>query len=116
MNHNAKLSENLSDVLANHNKRFIEIDLLRGLAIILMIMGHSFIIHPINILEVPWCSSVSHWIYTFHMELFSLFLVAFINAETTKPTLEKNQSHFFTIYFLGNSATVVPYSQHITSE
>lgn len=52
--------------------RIREVDILRGLAIILMITGHSFIVHPINIHDVPWCVSLCHWIYTFHMELFFL--------------------------------------------
>lgn len=52
--------------------RVREIDALRGVAIILMITGHSFIVHPINIHDVPWCASLCHWIYTFHMELFFL--------------------------------------------
>ena len=52
--------------------RIKEVDMLRGLAIILMITGHSFIVHPINIHDVPWCQSLCHWIYTFHMELFFL--------------------------------------------
>lgn len=38
-----------------NQKRIREVDMLRGLAIILMITGHSFIVHPINIHDVPWC-------------------------------------------------------------
>lgn len=49
-----------------------EVDALRGIAIILMITGHSFIVHPINIQNTPWRVSLGHWIYTFHMELFFL--------------------------------------------
>ena len=52
--------------------RIREVDLLRGVAIILMITGHSFIVHPINIQDVSWCAALRHWIYTFHMELFFL--------------------------------------------
>lgn len=56
----------------NRRARIREIDLLRGVAILLMITGHSFIVHPISIQEVPWCAALRHWIYTFHMELFFL--------------------------------------------
>lgn len=51
-------------------KRIDEVDLLRGLAAILMILGHSFIVYPIDISGVFWCKVVQHFIYTFHMELF----------------------------------------------
>ena len=51
-------------------ERIREVDVLRGLAIILMIIGHSFIVHPINNQNTPWCMALGHWIYTFHMELF----------------------------------------------
>lgn len=47
-----------------------EVDILRGLAAILMILGHSFIVYPVNISTVPWCHWIGHFIYTFHMELF----------------------------------------------
>lgn len=50
--------------------RDVTIDLLRGTAAICMVLGHSFIVHPINISDIPWCSAVQHVIYTFHMELF----------------------------------------------
>ena len=46
------------------------VDILRGIAAVLMVLGHSFIVYPINISEVPWCAAISHFIYTFHMELF----------------------------------------------
>lgn len=56
------------------SNRIEEIDLLRGLAAILMILGHSFIVYPIDISDIAWCSAIQYWIYTFHMELF--FVVA----------------------------------------
>ena len=51
-------------------KRNENIDLLRGFAAICMILGHSFIVYPIDISNVPWCFSIGRIIYTFHMELF----------------------------------------------
>lgn len=52
------------------SKRIPEIDMLRGIAATLMILGHSFIVYPVDISNVPWCSAIGHFIYTFHMELF----------------------------------------------
>lgn len=47
-----------------------KVDILRGIAAVLMILGHSFIVYPVNIASVPWCAAIEHFIYTFHMELF----------------------------------------------
>lgn len=46
------------------------VDFLRGIAAVLMILGHSFIEYPVNISDIPWCAAINHFIYTFHMELF----------------------------------------------
>lgn len=58
--------------MENVKIRIPEIDLLRGLAATLMILGHSFIVYPIDISNVVWCKAIAHFIYTFHMELFFL--------------------------------------------
>ncbi len=50
--------------------RIDEVDILRGIAAILMILGHSFIVYPVDISGVSWCKALQHYIYTFHMELF----------------------------------------------
>lgn len=50
--------------------RIDEVDVLRGIAAVLMILGHSFIVYPVDISGVPWCKALQHFIYTFHMELF----------------------------------------------
>lgn len=50
--------------------RIEEIDILRGIAAVLMILGHSFIGYPVDITNVPWCVTIQHFIYNFHMELF----------------------------------------------
>lgn len=49
-----------------------EIDFMRGIAIILMIIGHSFIVTPVDISSESWCQITHEWIYSFHMELFFL--------------------------------------------
>lgn len=55
---------------ATSNKRIEQIDIARGIAAICMILGHSFIVHPIDISAVGWCNALHIWIYSFHMELF----------------------------------------------
>jgi len=53
-------------------KRYEDIDVLRGIAAILVVLGHSFITHPINIIQVSWCRYLHDFIFTFHMPLFFL--------------------------------------------
>lgn len=53
-------------------QRFKEIDLLRGIAIILVLLGHSIIVYPIDLHEVLWCNVLFTWLSTVHMPLFFL--------------------------------------------
>ena len=55
-------------------KRVVEVDTMRGVAIILMVLGHSFLIYPIDIFNLPGYYEFHRWFYTFHMGM--LFLVA----------------------------------------
>lgn len=57
-------------IYMGQKERNAEVDVLRGLAAILMILGHSFIVYPLDISGIPWCKTIQHFIYTFHMELF----------------------------------------------
>lgn len=48
------------------------IDAIRGFAILLVILGHSIIVYPINLHEIQWCKILYQFIYSFHMPLFFL--------------------------------------------
>lgn len=52
--------------------RIQELDLMRGIAIILMITGHSILVYPIDFTSITWCQNLHNWIYSFHMEMFFL--------------------------------------------
>lgn len=52
------------------DKRKDEIDILRGIAVILVVIGHAFIVYPIDISHIPWCKISRYFIYSFHMGLF----------------------------------------------
>ena len=58
-------------------KRVIEMDILRGLGAVLVVLGHSFITHPINIVNIGWCRFLHDFIYSFHMPLF-FFVSGFV--------------------------------------
>lgn len=51
-------------------RRQEEIDIIRGIAIILVILGHSIIKYPINIMQEDWCAALFALICTIQMPLF----------------------------------------------
>lgn len=59
---------------SNKSTRNQEIDILKGIAMVCMIIGHSIIVYPIDISHVSWCEDLHNFIYSFHMEL--LFLLS----------------------------------------
>lgn len=67
------------------NKRYREIDIMRGIAIILVLLGHAIIIYPINIKDsFKWCNYLYNLIYSFHMPLFFMisgFCFKYIKGE-----------------------------------
>ena len=77
-----------------------KVDILRGIAAVLMVLGHSFIVYPINISEVPWCAAVSHFIYTFHMELFFILAGVVYHCVCYKEYLKKKIKRIVVPYFI----------------
>lgn len=60
--------------MSNPATRIPELDILKGFAMICMVIGHSIIVYPIDISHVAWCEGLHNFIYSFHMEL--LFLLS----------------------------------------
>lgn len=75
--------------MTKQKTRNVQIDVLRGIAVALMILGHSFIVYPIDISHVPWCAAVQHFIYTFHMELLFLISGYCYHCECYLPYIKK---------------------------
>lgn len=51
-------------------KHYYEIDILKGIAIVMVILGHAIIRFPINLHEVVWTNALYDWVETTHMPLF----------------------------------------------
>ena len=51
-------------------KHYREIDILRGIAIIMVFLGHAVIVYPINLENVAWCRGLVAFISAVHMPLF----------------------------------------------
>lgn len=88
-------------------QRIKEIDILRGLAAILMILGHSFIVYPVDVTEVSWCHWVGHFIYTFHMELFFVLAGAVYYCSDYKKFIEKKFKRILLPYLFFGLLTLV---------
>ncbi len=50
--------------------RFREIDVLKGVAIAMVLLGHSIIEFPIDLSRISWCNYLHHLVSAAHMPLF----------------------------------------------
>ena len=57
--------------MVNKKLHFEEIDICKGIAILLVVIYHAFIRYPINLVEVPWCNYIMDVIRSFFMPLFA---------------------------------------------
>ncbi len=88
-------------------KRIAEIDILRGIAGVLMILGHSFIEHPVNISGISWCVSLRHFIYTFHMELFFILAGAVYHCSAYCSFIRKKAKRLIVPYLFFGVTTLL---------
>ena len=51
-------------------RRYREIDILRGFAIVLVILGHAIVVYPVNLMNVAWCKNAFSFVITLHMPIF----------------------------------------------
>jgi fucose 4-O-acetylase-like acetyltransferase len=86
-----------------------ELNRLRGFAIALVLLGHSILVFPIDISQVPWCAALHNYIYSFHMQLFFLLSGLFygFGRERTTGELVRNKFNRLMVpFFLWNVFTV----------
>lgn len=64
------------------------IDILKGIAILAVYLGHSIIYHPISLGDLyPWCRTLVSFIQSFNMPLF--FIVSgYLFSKSKKSSLE----------------------------
>lgn len=53
-------------------EHYKEFDILRGMAIVMVISGHAIILFPINLHEIMWCEYLFTAVCSVHMPLFFL--------------------------------------------
>ena len=44
-------------------KRLPEVDILRGMAILMVLLYHSIIVFPVNLHEIQWCSALHTFLW-----------------------------------------------------
>lgn len=72
-----------------------------------MILGHSFIVYPVNIASVPWCTAIGHFIYTFHMELFFILAGYVYHCIGYKSYIRKKIERIALPYFVFGIAAML---------
>lgn len=60
------------DFFMADRKRLPEVDILRGMAILMVLLYHSIIVFPVNLHEIQWCSALHTFLWVVQMPLFFL--------------------------------------------
>lgn len=79
-------------------KRIRELDILKGIAIILVIMGHSLLVYPVDFSDIPWAKALRWFIYSFHMPLFFLVAGVVYKCKSYLPYLGKKAQRILIPY------------------
>lgn len=90
-------------------KYYIQVDALKGLAIFLVILGHSIIVHPIDLRQNEICAALARIVCSAHMPLF--FLISgycFSYKEKYKDFILKKVKRLIIPYICFNLLDMVP--------
>lgn len=88
-------------------KRVVEVDTMRGIAIILMVLGHSFLIYPIDFFHQPGYYEFHRWFYTFHMGLLFLVAGAVYSCKDYKSYISKKIHRILVPYIVFDVTSVL---------
>lgn len=87
-----------------------QIDALKGFAILLVLLGHSIIVYPINLHDNPICLTVFDLVSTVHMPLF--FTIAGLNynykSNSYKEYINKKIRRLMIPYLSFNLLEIIP--------
>ncbi|MDO4197481.1 MAG: acyltransferase family protein [Erysipelotrichaceae bacterium] len=61
-----------TELSENKKTYFDQIDILKGIAIFLVVLGHSIIVYPIDLHQYDFCDFLYRWLSSVHMPLFFL--------------------------------------------
>ena len=106
---------------AGQRTYYPEVDILKGIAIVLVALGHAIILYPVNLHAVLWTSKIYEWVESVHMPLFFLvsgFCFSFHGRESASAP-EKAQGFFFVYaFYLGKKVRriLIPYLTFCTAD
>ncbi len=86
-----------------------EIDALKGIAIFLVVLGHSIIVYPIDLHQNVICNNIYIWLSSFHMPL--LFFISgfcFSYRESYKEFIKKKIFRILIPYLFFNAIDIIP--------
>lgn len=90
-------------------KRFNEIDIVKGIAMLTVLWHHSFILYPIYMLDIPWCQHAMAINGTFFMNVFFLvsgYLFAFSRKRSFVENLKGKAKRLLVPYLSFSAATL----------
>ncbi len=67
-------------------QHFKELDILRGMAIVMVLLGHAIILFPIDLHKIPWCNDLFVAVSSVHMPLFFLISGACYSGDKSYET------------------------------
>lgn len=91
--------------------RYDQIDALKGIAIFLVVLGHSIIYYPVNLHEDTACEFIFQWLSSVHMQLF--FVISgfcFSFRGTYKAYIWKKAARLMVPYIVFNIIDIFPRS------
>lgn len=92
-------------------QRYDEIDILKGIAITYVLLGHAIILYPINLHDIYWCHSLFKFVSFAHMPLFFLvsgFCCKSIIKTDYKEFLAKKVRRLIIPYIVFNFIDIFP--------
>lgn len=90
-------------------KYYSEIDILKGFAIAMVVLGHSVIVYPVNLHEILWCRTIYDFVRIIHIPLF--FLVSgycFSYRGEYIPYIKKKIARILIPYLVFNALDLIP--------
>ena len=90
-------------------QRLVEIDIVKGIAMLTVLWHHSFILYPIYMLDIPWCQHAMDINGTFFMNVFFLvsgYLFAFSRKRSFMENLKGKAKRLLVPYLSFSAATL----------
>ena len=90
-------------------QRLVEMDIVKGIAMLTVLWHHSFILYPIYMLDIPWCQHAMAINGTFFMNVFFLvsgYLFALSRKRSFVENLKGKAKRLLVPYLSFSAATL----------